>query len=51
MSASRTLTAGYNSEIDVYEVPCDEFSPGFAIGMTNKVFQIDGRHQDLRESL
>ena len=50
MSASRTLAAGHSSEI-LYEVPCDESLPGLGIGMTNEVFQIDGRRQDLRESL
>ena len=51
MSASRTLTAGHSSELGLYEVPCDESLPGLGIGMTNEVFQIDGRRQDLRESL
>ena len=32
-------------------MPCDESLPGLGIGMTNEVFQIDGRRQDLRESL
>ena len=32
-------------------MPCDESLPGLEIGMTNEVFQIDGRRQDLRESL
>ena len=48
MSASRTLAA---SEMGLYEVPCDESLPGLGIGMTNEVFQVDGRRQDLRESL
>ena len=30
---------------------CDESLPGLEIGMTNEVFQIDGRRKDLRESL
>ena len=51
MSASRTLSAGHNSEMGLYEVPCDESLPCFGIGMTNEVFQINGRRQDLRESL
>ena len=51
MSASRTLVAGHNSEMGLYEVPCNESLPGLEIGMTNEVFQIDGRRQDLRESL
>ena len=49
MSASRTLAAGHSSEMGLYEVPCDESLPG--LGMTNEVFQIDGRRQDLRDSL
>ena len=32
-------------------MPCDESLPGLGIGMTNEVFQIDGRQIDLRESL
>ena len=32
-------------------MPCDESLPCLAIGMTNEVFQIDGRRKDLRESL
>ena len=51
MSASRTLAAGHSSEMGLYEVPCDESLPGFGIGMTNEVFQIDVRRKDLRESL
>ena len=51
MSASRTLAAEHSSDIGLYEVPCDESLPGFGIGITNGVFQIDGRRQDLRESL
>ena len=51
MSASRTLAAGNSSEMGLYEVPWDESLSGLGIGMTNKVFQIDGRRQDLRESL
>ena len=51
MSASRTLATGHSSEIGLYEVSCDEFLPGLGIGMTNEVFQIEGRRQDLRESL
>ena len=35
----------------LYEVPFDESLPGLGIRMTNEVFQIDGRWQDLRESL
>ena len=35
----------------LYEVPCDESLPSLGIGMTNEVFQIDGKRQDLRESL
>ena len=51
MSASRTLAAGHSSEMGLYEVPCDESLAGMEIGITNEVFQIDGRRQDLRESL
>ena len=51
MSASRTLAAGHNSEMGLWEVPCDESLPGLGIGMIYEVFQIDGRRQDLRESL
>ena len=51
MSASRTLAAGPSSEMGLYEVPCDESLPGLGIGMTNEVSQIDGRRQDLMESL
>ena len=47
MSASRTLAAGHSSEMGLYEVPCDESLPGLGIGITNEVFQIDGRRQDL----
>ena len=32
-------------------MPCDESLPGLGIGMTNEVFPIDGRWQDLRNSL
>ena len=46
MSASRTLAAGHSSEMGLYEVPCDEPLPGLGIGMTNEVFQIDGRRQE-----
>ena len=49
MSASRTLAYGHGSEIGLYEVPCDESLKGLGIGMTNEVFQIDGRRQVLRE--
>ena len=51
MSASRTLAAGHSSETGLYEVPCEESLPGLGIGMTNEVIQIDGRRQDLRDSL
>ena len=51
MSASRTLSTGHSSEMGLYEVPCDESLPGLGIGITNEVFQIDGRRQNLRESL
>ena len=51
MSASRTLAAGHSSKTGLHEVPCDESLPGLGIGMTNEVFKIDGRRQDLRESL
>ena len=51
MSASSTLAAGHSSEMGLSEVPCDESLPDLGIGMTNEVFQIDGRWQDLRESL
>ena len=51
MSASRTLAAGHSSEKGLYELPCDGSLLGLGIGMTNEVFQIDGRRQDLRESL
>ena len=50
MSASRTLAAGHRHEMGLYEVPCDVSPPGLGIGMTNEVFKIDGRRQDLRES-
>ena len=40
MSASRTLAAGYSSEMGLYEVPCDESLPGLGIGMGNEVFKI-----------
>ena len=39
MSASITLAAGHSSEM------------GLGIGMTNGVFLIEGRRQDLKESL
>ena len=42
MSASRTLAAGHSSEMGLYEVSCESL-PGLGIGMTNEVFQIDGR--------
>ena len=48
---SRTFAAGHSNEMGVYKVPCDESLPGLGIGMTKEVFQIDGRQQDLRESL
>ena len=48
---SLTLAAGHSSEMDLYEVPYDEPLPVLGIGMTNEVFQIDGRRQDLSESL
>ena len=51
MSTSRTMVAGNSSEMGLYEVPCDESLPGLGIGMTNEVFQIDGRRRDLRKSL
>ena len=51
MSASKTLAAEHSSEMGLYEVPCDESLPGFGIGMTSDVFQIDGKRQILRESL
>ena len=51
MSASITLAAGHSSEMGLYEVPCDQYLPGLGIGMTNEVFQINGRRQDLRDSL
>ena len=51
MSASRTLAAGNSSEMGLYEVPCNESLPGLGIGMTNEIFQIDGRRKDLRDSL
>ena len=47
MSTSRTLAAGNSSEMGLYEVPCDECFPGLEIGMTNDIFQIDGKRQDL----
>ena len=49
MCASRTLAAWHSSEMGLLEVPCDESLPGFEIGMTNEVFQIDVGRQDLRE--
>ena len=51
MSALRTLVTGHSSDMGMYEVPCDESLPGLGIRMTNDVFQIDGKRQDLRESL
>ena len=51
MSTSKTLAAGHRSEMGLYEVPCDETLPGLGIGMTNEVFQIDGRRQDFWEPL
>ena len=51
MSASRTLADGHSSEMGLWEVPCDESLADFGIGMTNEVFQIDGRRHDLRKSL
>ena len=51
MSASRTLADGHISDMGLYEVPCDESLPGLGIGMTNEVFQIDGRRHDSSESL
>ena len=51
MSASRTLAAGHSNEMGLYELPCDGSLPGLGIGMANEVFQIDGRRQDLNESL
>ena len=30
---------------------CDEALPGLGVGMINKFFQIDGRRQDLKESV
>ena len=51
MSASRTLAAGHISEMGLYEMHCDESLPGLRIGMTDEVFQIDGRRKDLRELL
>ena len=47
MSASRTLAAGHSSNMGLYEVPCEESLPGLGIGMTNEVFQIDGRQQEI----
>ena len=41
----------HSSEMGLYEVPSDESLPGLGIGMINEVFPIDGRPQDLRESL
>ena len=35
----------------LYEMSCDESLPGLGIGMTNEVFQLEGRRQDLRELL
>ena len=49
MSTSRTLAAGHSIKMGLYEVPCDESLSGLGIGMTNEVFQIDGRRHDLRE--
>ena len=51
MCASRTLAAGHSSDMGMYVVHCDESLPGLGIGMTNEVFQIDGRQKDLRLSL
>ena len=51
ISTSRTLAVGHISEMGLYEMPCDESLPGLGISMTNEVFQIDERRQDLRESL
>ena len=49
MRASRTLVAGHSTEMGLYEVPCNDSLPGFGIGMTNEVLQIDGSWQELRE--
>ena len=49
MSASRTLAAGHSSQMCLWEMPYDESLPGLGIGMTNKVFQIDGRRQVLSD--
>ena len=51
MSALRTMAAVHSSEMGLYKVSCNESLPGLGIGMTNEVFQIDGRRQDVRESL
>ena len=51
MSTWRTLAAGHSSEMGLNEMPCDESLPGLGIGMTNDIFYIDERRQDLRESL
>ena len=51
MSSPRTLTDGHSSEMGLEEVPYNESLPGLGIWMTNEVFQIEGRRQDLRESL
>ena len=51
MSISSTLATGHSSEMDLQEVPCDESLLCFGIVMTNEVFQINERQQDLKESL
>ena len=45
MSASRILAAGHSSQLGLYEVPCDKSLPGLEIGMTNEVYQIEGRRK------
>ena len=51
MSTSMTLTAGHGSEMGCRRCLVMSLYRALGIGMTNEVFQIDGRRQDLRGSL
>ena len=51
VSSSGTLADGHSMEMGLRDGPCDETLSGLGIGMTNEVFHIDGRQQNLRESL
>ena len=41
-SASKMFAAGHMSEMDRYDVPCEESLPGFVIGMTMDDFHVAG---------